>query len=182
MIPDPSGQLAELIVYITSSRVDLYRHQIPLMSVYSCSNMLYILLPAFHAIGCHVMWPCILNEIFVWTQVVNKLLLLVLSSRNTEQISLLAVINTYDGLDITLHLNLLSWYVHRSKTMEYTTMTMFKVWPKLQRVLFVSGRSHSPSPSLKYKHAAAWLHHGNESLKKLNRLTSLGRSNLSHWD
>ena len=27
-IPDPSGQLAELIVYITSTRVDLYSHQI----------------------------------------------------------------------------------------------------------------------------------------------------------
>ena len=27
MIPDPSGQLAELIVYITSTRVDLYSHQ-----------------------------------------------------------------------------------------------------------------------------------------------------------
>ena len=28
MIPDPNGQLAELIVYITSTRVDLYSHQI----------------------------------------------------------------------------------------------------------------------------------------------------------
>ena len=28
MIPDPSGQLVELIVYITSTRVDLYSHQI----------------------------------------------------------------------------------------------------------------------------------------------------------
>ena len=27
VIPDPSGQLAELIVYITSTRVDLYSHQ-----------------------------------------------------------------------------------------------------------------------------------------------------------
>ena len=27
-IPDPCGQLAELIVYITSTRVDLYSHQI----------------------------------------------------------------------------------------------------------------------------------------------------------
>ena len=27
-IPDPSGQLAELIVYITSTRVDLYSYQI----------------------------------------------------------------------------------------------------------------------------------------------------------
>ena len=32
MIPDPSGQLAELIVYITSTRVDLYSHQILLLS------------------------------------------------------------------------------------------------------------------------------------------------------
>ena len=28
MIPDPCGQLAELIAYITSTRVDLYSHQI----------------------------------------------------------------------------------------------------------------------------------------------------------
>ena len=28
MIPEPSGHLAELIVYITSTRVDLYTHQI----------------------------------------------------------------------------------------------------------------------------------------------------------
>ena len=28
VIPDPSGQLEELIVYITSTRVDLYSHQI----------------------------------------------------------------------------------------------------------------------------------------------------------
>ena len=32
MIPDPSGELAELIVYITSTRVDLYSHQILLDS------------------------------------------------------------------------------------------------------------------------------------------------------
>ena len=31
MIPDPSGQLAELIIYITSTRVDLYNHQILLV-------------------------------------------------------------------------------------------------------------------------------------------------------
>ena len=31
MIPDPSGQLAELIVSITSTRVDLYSHQILFM-------------------------------------------------------------------------------------------------------------------------------------------------------
>ena len=28
VIPDPSGQLEELIVYITSTRVDMYSHQI----------------------------------------------------------------------------------------------------------------------------------------------------------
>ena len=28
VIPDPGGQLAELIVYITSTKVDLYSHQI----------------------------------------------------------------------------------------------------------------------------------------------------------
>ena len=28
MVPDPSGELAEPIVYITSTRVDLYCHQI----------------------------------------------------------------------------------------------------------------------------------------------------------
>ena len=28
VIPDPSGQLAELIAHITSTRVDLYSHQI----------------------------------------------------------------------------------------------------------------------------------------------------------
>ena len=28
VIPEPSGQLAELIVYINSTRVDLFRHQI----------------------------------------------------------------------------------------------------------------------------------------------------------
>ena len=32
MIPDPSGQLAELIVYITSTRVDMYSHQILLLT------------------------------------------------------------------------------------------------------------------------------------------------------
>ena len=31
VIPAPSGQLAELIVYITSTRVDLYSHQILLI-------------------------------------------------------------------------------------------------------------------------------------------------------
>ena len=34
MIPDPSGQLEELIVYITSTRVDMYSHQILFNAVY----------------------------------------------------------------------------------------------------------------------------------------------------
>ena len=34
MIPDPSGQLAELIVYITSTRLDLHSHQILLLHPY----------------------------------------------------------------------------------------------------------------------------------------------------
>ena len=40
MIPDPSGQLAELIVYITSTRVDLYSHQILLRCnvTFECKN------------------------------------------------------------------------------------------------------------------------------------------------
>ena len=39
-IPDPSGQLAELIVYITSTRVDLYSHQILLVLVQICVTVL----------------------------------------------------------------------------------------------------------------------------------------------
>ena len=35
MIPDPSGQLAELIVYITSTRIDLYSHQILLSQLHT---------------------------------------------------------------------------------------------------------------------------------------------------
>ena len=38
MIPDPSGQLAELIVYITSTRVDLYSHQILLDYNHMCPD------------------------------------------------------------------------------------------------------------------------------------------------
>ena len=37
MIPDPSGQLAELIAYITSTRVDLYSYQFLLAK----ANMVY---------------------------------------------------------------------------------------------------------------------------------------------
>ena len=33
VIPDPSSQLAELIVYITSTRIDLYSHQILLARI-----------------------------------------------------------------------------------------------------------------------------------------------------
>ena len=35
MIPDPSGQLTELIVYITSTRIDLYSHQILLKCIFT---------------------------------------------------------------------------------------------------------------------------------------------------
>ena len=35
VIPDASGQLAELIVYIISTRVDLYSHQILLVVSYN---------------------------------------------------------------------------------------------------------------------------------------------------
>ena len=38
MILDPSGQLAELIVYITSTRVDLYSHQI----LFDIQNINYV--------------------------------------------------------------------------------------------------------------------------------------------
>ena len=38
VIPDPSGQLAELIIYITSTRVDLYSHQILFRSELCCSG------------------------------------------------------------------------------------------------------------------------------------------------
>ena len=41
MIPDPSGQLAELIVYITSTRVDLYSHQILLRAIRPFENNIY---------------------------------------------------------------------------------------------------------------------------------------------
>ena len=40
MIPDPSGQLAELIVYITSTRVDLYSHQILLSALMDFENFI----------------------------------------------------------------------------------------------------------------------------------------------
>ena len=35
MIPDPSGQLAELIAYITSTRVDVYSHLILFVELYN---------------------------------------------------------------------------------------------------------------------------------------------------
>ena len=40
MIPDPSGQLAEQTVYITSTRVDLYRNQVLLEYMAQCSSVL----------------------------------------------------------------------------------------------------------------------------------------------
>ena len=46
MIPDPSGQLAELIVYITSTRVDLYSHQIPFDTTGKWLQFVYCL-PSF---------------------------------------------------------------------------------------------------------------------------------------
>ena len=51
MIPDPSGQLAELIVYITSTRVDLYSHQILL----SDSNKIYCALRTIRPVQLAVM-------------------------------------------------------------------------------------------------------------------------------
>ena len=39
VIPDPSAQLAELIVYITSTRVDLHSHQILLVSTGSDNGL-----------------------------------------------------------------------------------------------------------------------------------------------
>ena len=38
-IPDSSGQLAELIVYITPTRVDLYSHQILFSVVWRVINV-----------------------------------------------------------------------------------------------------------------------------------------------
>ena len=49
----------------------------------TCSNV-HVLLSLFYVIDCHVMWLCIMNEIFVWTQVVNKLLLLLLGLLHDE--------------------------------------------------------------------------------------------------
>ena len=41
MIPDPSGQLAELIVYITFTRVDLYSHQSLLLAATPTRSMIF---------------------------------------------------------------------------------------------------------------------------------------------
>ena len=49
----------------------------------TCSSV-HVLLPLFYVTDCHVMWLCIFNDIFVWTQVVNKLQLLNPSTRNTH--------------------------------------------------------------------------------------------------
>ena len=50
-------------------------NECPNIFLSTCSSI-HVLLPLFYVIDCYVMWLCILNEIFVWTQVVNKLLLL----------------------------------------------------------------------------------------------------------
>ena len=47
-MPDPSGQLAELIFYITSTRVDLYSHQILLDTrEFATTKLLQIGVPQF---------------------------------------------------------------------------------------------------------------------------------------
>ena len=50
-------------------------NECPNSLVSTCSSV-HVLLLLFYVIDCYVIWLCILNEIFVWTQVVNKLLLL----------------------------------------------------------------------------------------------------------
>ena len=56
-------------------------NECPNILLSTCSSV-HVLLPSFHVIECHVMWLCIMNKIFVWTQVVNKLLQLLLSWLN----------------------------------------------------------------------------------------------------
>ena len=56
-------------------------NECPNILLSTCSSV-HVLLPLFHVIECHVMWLCIMNKIFVWTQVVNKLLQLLLSWLN----------------------------------------------------------------------------------------------------
>ena len=51
----------------------------------ACSRV-DVLLPSFYAIDCHVMWLCIMNDIFVCTQMSNKLLLLLLSKGERKSI------------------------------------------------------------------------------------------------
>ena len=64
MIPDPSGHLAELIVYITSTRVDLYSHQIPLaFSVYAILQ---------NALNMPKVIVLILSHVFITNQDVNR--------------------------------------------------------------------------------------------------------------
>ena len=50
-------------------------NECPNILVSTCSSV-HVLLPLSYVIDYYVMWLCILNEIFVWTQVANKLLLL----------------------------------------------------------------------------------------------------------
>ena len=60
-------------------------NECPNMLLSTCSCV-HELLPLLYVIDCHVMWLCILNEIFVWTQVDNKLLLLLLWKFITRQL------------------------------------------------------------------------------------------------
>ena len=64
MIPDPSGHLAELIVYITSTRVDLYSQQVPLaFSVYAILQ---------NALNMPKVTVLILSHVFITNQDVNR--------------------------------------------------------------------------------------------------------------
>ena len=50
-------------------------NEFPNIPLLACS-ILHVLAPLFYVIGWHVIWLSALNDIFVWTQVVNELLLL----------------------------------------------------------------------------------------------------------
>ena len=52
MIPDPSGQLAELIVYITSTRVDLYSLQILFPKLQRRNAACYRATPSHYVLQC----------------------------------------------------------------------------------------------------------------------------------
>ena len=61
-IPDPSGQLAELIVYITSTRVDLYSHQILLSETIT----IYTIYGHFEATRLSKLSPCCSKSHTFW--------------------------------------------------------------------------------------------------------------------